>query len=1348
MSGGVPRVKSSLSRKARSRMFGCPRKAAGVLLLLLAATVVPGGPAAQAQDQAQQPPAAEAPAAAQTPATNRAAELAAISAAAREHMRAGRHADAAPLAEQALKLTESLHGADAVETAVAAHNLGFLLRRAGRTADAQRHMERALAIYERVNPAVHEDTRNLVMELGQIYVSAGRGEDVLRIYERLIERAGREGYAAHIGVADMHNNMAFLLRGLKRHDDGAAQWEKALAIYKAQPSDEEPYRLALEGLIEHYRSQGKTDQTRALIADALAGLQSRGAGEGKLAVRLLLRLGRLDHAAGRYDEARQRAASALGIVQRRPSETAMPQIEALNDLARAERALGNYRSAEQNYKQAIALLGETDVANAGILTDNLATLYGLTDRFEEAEPQHKRALQLLEQALGREHREVGHAAANFGVMLNEADRFAEAEPLLRRALTIAEAQSPQEPVNIAIILDNIAGVLRMLDRMDEALTHQQRATTLFEKALPASHPTVAQARNNLGRLLLDMGRPDDAEAQFLRSLESAEAVYGEGHVNVSVTAANLGAAYIASKQYDKARAQLDRALRGLERGFGASHTKLTDTLVSLGELELAAGRANQAVGVFERAVAVELAGRNRVGATSRQDHRQSAAERRAFFGLLEALWKAGGGQVPALTMRALEMGQWNTMSSAAMALAALGARAGASDPALAALTRERQDLTADWQATDKAITALLSESGQRDLAREKGLREHLAAAETRLAAIDQELQLKFPRFGDLAKPAPLKVEELRAMLRPNEAALQYVVAPEAVHLWLVTSTQVGWVRIPISVEALSDRVSALRCGLDRAEWTGDGRKRCLSLLRMPPETRLRPRDALPFSIERAQALHDLLLGPVGAAVAGKDLLIVASGPLTSLPFHVLVTGKPPATPAGEAPDFARVAWLGKSNAVTMLPSLASLKSLRQLAQSSRAASPFIGIGNPLLTGQNGDDRSAWARQSCDAPALEQRVAEITSPASLLQLVRGGIAKTDALRRQTPLPETADELCSVARYVKAAPESVLLGASATEARVKSLSRSGRLADARILHLATHGLLAGETRMFLASRSEPSLILTPPDTPSEEDDGLLTATEVAALKLDADWVILSACNTASGGEVGADALSGLARAFFYAGARSLLVSHWAVDSDATVNLITGAVAAMTREPRLTQAEALRRSMLALIATGGREAHPAYWAPFIVVGSSGPAAPELSVEAAPPAPAKAAPAATAPQMAVAPAPVAQPAAAKQAATTPPAAAPSPPKPAVSSATAAQPVVSAAVTTSVEALVPPLPARAPAALKKASVKPAATPRTGATALPTASAQSATQSPRPPRRKAAPLATSTPHEAGDPYNR
>ena len=126
-----------------------------------------------------------------------------------------------------------------------------------------------------------------------------------------------------------------------------------------------------------------------------------------------------------------------------------------------------------------------------------------------------------------------------------------------------------------------------------------------------------------------------------------------------------------------------------------------------------------------------------------------------------------------------------------------------------------------------------------------------------------------------------------------------------------------------------------------------------------------------------------------------------------------------------------------------------------------------------------------------------------------------------------------------------------------------------------------------------------MLTPPAVPTEADDGLLTASEIAALKLNADWVVLSACNTAAGGGQGAEALSGLARAFFYAGARALLVSHWAVYSQAATELTTTTFATLAANPKIGRAEAFRSAMLALIAKGEP---PSYWAPFVIVGEGG--------------------------------------------------------------------------------------------------------------------------------------------------
>ena len=303
----------------------------------------------------------------------------------------------------------------------------------------------------------------------------------------------------------------------------------------------------------------------------------------------------------------------------------------------------------------------------------------------------------------------------------------------------------------------------------------------------------------------------------------------------------------------------------------------------------------------------------------------------------------------------------------------------------------------------------------------------------------------------------------------------------------------------------------------------------------------------------------------------RHLLVVPHGPLASLPLHLLVTSPPP-------PDASSgLEWLARSFAVTTLPAVTTLRALRRTARPSAAGEPFRGIGDPALGG--------------GAPAGRGLVmADLYSAR--------GLGDVEQLRALPPLPEAADELRTLAAALGADERSLLLGRAATETAVKAAD----LAGARVIAFATHAVVAGE----LEGLAEPAIVLTPPEVATEQDDGLLTASEVAQLKLDADFVLLSACNTAApDGTPGASGLSGLAKAFVYAGTRSLLVSHWAVYSAAAEQLTTRMFAELAREPGLGRAEALRRSMLALIDGGGRLAHPAAWAPFVVVGEGGAAA-----------------------------------------------------------------------------------------------------------------------------------------------
>jgi CHAT domain-containing protein len=289
----------------------------------------------------------------------------------------------------------------------------------------------------------------------------------------------------------------------------------------------------------------------------------------------------------------------------------------------------------------------------------------------------------------------------------------------------------------------------------------------------------------------------------------------------------------------------------------------------------------------------------------------------------------------------------------------------------------------------------------------------------------------------------------------------------------------------------------------------------------------------------------------------------------------------------------------------VLPSVSSLKALRQVAQRSKAPKPFIGFGNPLLSGNAQSafdaDRAAQARlrQSCGSSADARTGQPAQQGRRSVVGLSGGTADVEQLKHLAPLPETAIELCLVANSFAPIKGDVYLGKEASEATIKSLSESGRLEQYRMLHFATHGALAGQVRGSI----EPGLVLTPPAAATPADDGYLSSSEISGLKLNADWVVLSACNTAGSEASNSEAFSGLARAFFYAGTRALLVSHWPVNSDAAVGITTGATGAMTSHPGIGPAEALRRSISALAAKGGDNAHPSVWAPFVLVGNGSP-------------------------------------------------------------------------------------------------------------------------------------------------
>jgi CHAT domain-containing protein len=502
----------------------------------------------------------------------------------------------------------------------------------------------------------------------------------------------------------------------------------------------------------------------------------------------------------------------------------------------------------------------------------------------------------------------------------------------------------------------------------------------------------------------------------------------------------------------------------------------------------------------------------------------------------------------------LNVVQRASQSSAGEALNALAVRFSAGNDRLAQLVRKDQDLASEAATLDKAIIAAVSkEPSKRDAAAEQRVTDRIAAIAKERDDLGKVFAQDFPDYAALSRPEPLTASDIQPLLGGDEALIVIHLDLKKSYAWAITRNAAGWKELAVTANEATKAVSALR-----------------SLLRFDT--------AQPFDPQASFALYQKILAPVEDMFGGKRRLsLVLDGALTSLPPQLLVTRDP----AGKA--LKDVDWLIRSHAVTVLPSVESLKVLRGKSAMAEAAEPLIGFADPLF------NRSA--RQLAENTRVMADVA-------VARGFRGTVADVAELKTALPpLPETATELKKVSASVHSDPSDLFIGADATETRVKQ----EKLDQFRIVYFATHGLLAGEVADFAKLNAEPALVLSFPEHPTEFDDGLLTASEVAQLKLNADWVVLSACNTASAEKPGAEALSGLARAFFYAGARSLVVSNWEVDSDSAVALMTGTFSALARNPKLSHGEALQKSMLAMIDNPQHPewADPKYWAPFVVVG-----------------------------------------------------------------------------------------------------------------------------------------------------
>jgi CHAT domain-containing protein/tetratricopeptide (TPR) repeat protein len=1032
-------------------------------------------------------------------------------------------------------------------------------------------------------------------------VRTGHNAEGLAAAQKLEAVVRRRQGTSNMNYAGTLHNQGMFLHNLGRYQEAIQKINAALAI-KLRNNDAASILRSSNILSSALARLDRRAEASAAAERALAiGTQAFGPDDVRLSDTLSA-LGDLARDQENYKDAERYFERALAAQQKSPNVAPLDVAGSMDNLGDVYGLEGRFDDGERLLNLSMKLLEQTYGANVQgessyqKALNDLGNLYKDAGRFSEAETAFRRSLAAARATRGEDDHNVAATMGNLATVLEQESRLTEAEDLYKRTIAIYEKIFGPNSGVTAIGLNNLANDYSAQGRIQEAAGLQQRVLAIYEKAFGPDSPDVGRSLNNLANSYADLGRRDEALPLYERALRIMEKKFGENSGASSLAVGAMGRMLQDIGRFEEAAQYLERELKIDERVLGLEHPHLVNDLRAIGVLETKTGNYVDARARLERALTIAqvklgarhhdtiaamvnladvdghenkwpaaLAMLRRASVAMEADGKNDAQFKRFTdldSSLIEAVWHVADGKPDdAAKNEAFGAAQRARETQAGAALSQMAARFGAGDDAIASVVRRQQDLKASLDSLEKRITTELgAPDGKRNDALITSLRAESARARQSFEETSARIVREFPAYAELSSPAPLTIAQTQALLKPDEALVSFFSANDKSYVFAVTRETSVWRQIPLGNKAISDQVSKLRLGL------------------FDPAPDATPK---PFDLDASFDLYSALLGQVESAIAKKPkLLVVPTGALTSLPFHVLVTKKP--DPAIASDDRYRMAaWLLNDKATTVLPSVTSLRALRVFARASHATKPFIGFGDPQLQRPGGESKRSASRGVQPYESY----------------YNGSVVDIERLRTGLPaLPDTADELRAVARDLGATDDDVKLGAAATVTLVKATP----LAQYRVIDFATHGLVAGE----ITGLSEPALVLSLPDKPTAEDDGLLTASRIAKLNLDADWAVLSACNTAAGDKPGAEGLSGLARAFFYAGARSLLVSYWPVESSAAVKLTTGAFAGLRKNPGIGRAEALRRSIQALIAdrSSAHNADPTAWAPFVLVGEGG--------------------------------------------------------------------------------------------------------------------------------------------------
>ncbi len=957
---------------------------------------------------------------------------------------------------------------------------------------------------------------------------------------------------------------------------------------------------------------------------------------------------------GKYPEAQKNFSAALGIYEKRLGPDHANTAAALNNLALVLEKLGDYSSAESLLRRSLQILEKTlgkQHQDSATTLSNLGRVLDLQGKFsdasgaaggaggaggtggedakllsvraqelinrgqfKEAETLHQRVVGIHEKTLGREHAVTATSLSNMGNVLYLQGKFKEAEAVHRRVLAIREKVIGTEHPDTATSMNNLANVMQEQGK-DEMLSPSEaraqarhnfqvftetenlfrKALSIQERTLGPLHPATANTLNNLSTYLDRRGRPEEAEPLQRRAVDILEKSLGPLHPDTAAMLTTLAVMLDRQGKLTESESLYRKAVE-VSRRAGNPRILLLNSS-RLGFTLAKHGRYREALPFYKEAV-------NTLDYLYVRTRGLSEETRAAFLGQygniyletikvllqLHRIAPQGGYDREVLEIASRNQSRVFTEMMRQADVAKFSA-----DPAFLGLKKKREDLHEKIESLRLAVVTLpVNQPGTE--ARRGDLNSQIVEANSELAALEDALWRDYPRFMELTNPRPVTLQDLQQkLLRPDEVLLSYVLLPNELAIFVVSRDSFRMVNSPVKREDVAKRVRAVRRAIEKVA---------------AGESVLFLREIDPANLH---SLYQDLVAPVATAIAGKQkVIVVADGPLLTVPLELLVTrygqaeqqafetGRGASDGSAGQPflgEYGALNYLGKEHRFGYLPSLSSLASQRLYPKQVKGPrQELTAFADPVFVPAGGQSYSSATRAAIDLLSNNYRMS------------KDGIPDIARLR------ETADEARSIAKILGGS-NRMFIGDEAQE----KMAKSGELKNSRYVLFATHGFLGGE---FLPgvdpaaepaagaprakSGAQPSLALTLVGD-LQGEDGMLTMKEVIEdVELNADLVALSACNTA--GETSqannGEGFAGLTRAFMFAGAKSLLVSHWSVDSLSTEALMTSTFRHIKEgDGALTAVSDAQRELRGGTYASGQyrfsRSHPFFWAAFVYVG-----------------------------------------------------------------------------------------------------------------------------------------------------